>query len=366
MKKININLKENSYPVYLGKYIISELIKNQNWTNISKILIITDSNVGKIYKDFILDIFNNTGLEVFNLIIEAGEKSKSFGVLKNIYSFLISNKFGRDSFLVAFGGGVVGDITGFAASTYMRGVNYCQVPTTLLAAVDSSVGGKTGINFKRTKNIIGSFHQPKFVVVDLNFFKTLPQLEWLCGLGEILKYSFLSDKKFFSYLKNNFEKIWRMDFNSVDKIVSEAIKIKASVVSKDEKEKGLRKILNLGHTFAHGFESVMDYKIKHGEAVIAGIGCALILSNKMGIIDHRKLIQLFSLINKFPLNFNIGKLDKEKLYNVMLRDKKNKKGQVKFVLIKDIGETLIDVDSSYNNILHSISEFENYYKPAIQ
>jgi|WetSurMetagenome_2_1015567.scaffolds.fasta_scaffold144228_1 3-dehydroquinate synthase len=366
MKKINVNLKSNSYPVYVGNDILWGIIRKYDWNNISKILIVTDSNVGTIYKDFIIKVFKNTGKEVHINIIEAGEQSKSLSVLKKIYSFLISNNFGRDSFIVAFGGGVVGDITSFAASTYMRGVRYCQIPTTLLAAVDSSVGGKTGINFYRTKNIIGSFCQPKFVAADLNFFNTLPQEEWLCGLGEILKYCFLTDGKLFHFLKINFNKVLEKETVTVKRILLDSVNIKSSVVSKDEKEKGLRKILNLGHTFAHGFESVMNYKIKHGEAVIAGIGCAAILSNKIGMFNDEKLIQCFSLINKFHLNFNVSELDDGKLYRVMLKDKKNKKGKIKFVLIKDLGEIIIDVESDYNDIKYALNAFHTYYKPEIR
>lgn len=361
MKKIDVKLKSGSYTVFVGKNILPEILKKNDWNNYSKILIITDSNINNIYRNLIRDLFKIINNEKKLFVINAGENSKSYTTLKSIYSFLISNGFGRDSFIVVLGGGVVGDISGFAASTYMRGIHYCQIPTTLLAMVDSSIGGKTGINLDKTKNIVGSFYQPGFVAADLNFLDSLPQEEWICGMGEILKYCFLSDYKFFDYLNNNFNMIWNKELAYAENLIIESVKIKSSVVSADEKETGLRKILNLGHTFAHGFESVLNYRIKHGEAVIAGIGCAVILSNKLGVLDNDKLDKFSCLINKFKLSLNIHRMDKDKLYNAMLKDKKNKQGKIKFVLIKDVGQILTDVEASGSDVLYALEKFNSFF-----
>ena len=357
MKKIRVNLKSNSYPVFIGKNILPEILRGYNWNDYSKILIITDSNVDKIYRDFIFNLFKNLSNEKKLFVIKAGENSKSYSTLKNIYTYMISNGFGRDSFIISMGGGVVGDISGFAASTYMRGIKYCQIPTTLLAMVDSSIGGKTGINFDKTKNIVGSFYQPEFVVGDFLFLNSLSHKEWICGLGEVLKYCFLSDYKFFNYLNNYFDRIWNKEISYAHKLIIECAKIKSAVVSEDEKEKGLRKILNLGHTFAHGFESVLNYKIKHGEAVIAGIGCALILSNKLGLLAKDNFDKFFELIKKFKIDFNIYNINKKNLFDAMLKDKKNKQGKTKFVLIKDIGQIVMDVRVSQNDVVFALEKF---------
>ena len=361
MKKIDVKLKSSSYPVFVGKNILREILKKNDWGSYSKILIITDSNVNNIYRDLIPHLFKVINNEKKLFVINAGENSKSYVTLKSIYSFLISNGFGRDSFIIALGGGVVGDISGFAASSYMRGIQYCQIPTTLLAMVDSSIGGKTGINLDKTKNIVGSFYQPDFVAVDLNFLDSLPQEEWICGMGEILKYCFLSDYKFFNYLNNNFNGIWNKELAYAENLIVESVKIKSSVVSADEKEKGLRKILNLGHTFAHGFESALNYKIKHGEAVVAGIGCAVILSNKLGVLDNDKLQKFSELIKKFKISLNIRKMDKDNLYNAMLKDKKNRLGKIKFILIKDVGQILTDVEVSKSDVLYALENFNSYF-----
>lgn len=360
VKKLNINLAEKSYPILIGNGILPGLFQEISKRKLnSKILILIDSNVNRIYAKEIKNLISSRGKEKTALyVIPSGEKSKSIEALSKVYSFMLANSFGRDSLVIALGGGVVGDLAGYAAATFMRGVQYVQVPTTLLSAVDSSVGGKTGINFAKTKNIIGAFYQPKLVLIDLNFLKSLSKTELLSGAGEILKYAFLSDKTFYSFIKNNADKILSLDNSVLTKVVLECLKIKGSVVESDEEEAGLRKILNLGHTFAHAFESVLDYKVKHGEAVAAGLVCAVILSNKTGLLSRDLYNEYLSFLKKFVIRKSFNNLDKNKLYSSMLKDKKNRNGRIKFVLLHKTGEIVVDIEAEKDDVMFTLNEFE--------
>ncbi len=359
MKKIKVNLAGNSYEVLIGKNIFKDLLKEIEKRNLHKnIFVITDNKILKIYRSEIAEFLktNNSKSEIF--AIKQGEESKNYETVNKIYSKLINSNFGRDTLIIGFGGGVVGDIAGFAASTFMRGVQFVQVPTTLLACVDSSVGGKTGINFQNYKNIIGTFYQPEFVLIDINFLKTLPEKEMICGTGELMKYAFLSDKSYFEFLNKNLDKILNFDDEVLQKIIFESVKIKSAVVSQDEKETGLRKILNLGHTFAHAYESNLNYQIKHGEAVIAGLINASILSFKMNLLSENLLKEYLNLLTKLKITNKINGLDKEKLYSAMLKDKKNREGKIKFVLRIDFGKIAIDVEAIKNLVLETLNETE--------
>lgn len=351
MKKVKVELGENSYPIFIGKesFLNINNFLEEKYLYRNRFLII-DKNVYKNFgKNIINELkINSTKFDYF--VFDSKESNKSFSSLQKIYTLLLEKKFGRDTLIIAIGGGVLGDLAGFAAATFMRGIPYVQIPTTLLACVDSSIGGKTGIDFYKRKNIIGSFYQPKFVLIDTNFLKTLPQKEIVCGAGEIIKYAFLSDKNFYNNLLNKFDSIFELDDKFLEQIIYESCKIKAAVVSQDEKETGLRKILNFGHTFAHSIESVLNFKIKHGEAVIAGIISALYLSNLLGFISSEKLNEFLQLPLKIKLPSKISSLDKNKLYEIMLSDKKNRENKIKFVLLQDIGKILIDVEATKKEV----------------
>ena len=357
MQKIRINIPSKEYNVYLGEGTFSQLpnlIKKQNLNG--NILFVLDSNVKKYYAELITSVIDSLPQKVRAIIINSSEKNKSYQTLQKIHSFLISNNYGRDSVIVAMGGGIVGDIAGFAASTYMRGIKYIQIPTTLLSSVDSSVGGKTGINFENTKNIIGSFYQPEFVIIDTKFFNTLPVEERLCGLGEIIKYCFLIDKRFFNYVKNNVENILNNNPPALKKVIIESIKFKGGVVEADEKESGVRKVLNFGHTFAHAFEVEQKHKLKHGQAVIVGSVCAAILSFKIGVITHKDLDKYLNFLLPFNNKIKLKNVNNAKLIEIMLLDKKSRNNTIKFVLIKNIGEILTDVSVSKSIINETLSE----------
>jgi len=362
LKKIRISIPEKEYNVYLGREIFSQLPKLMIRENITgDILLVVDSLVKKHYSKLIEETFLKSNIRIKSITITAAEKNKSYETLQKIHSFLINNNFGRDSIIIAIGGGIIGDISGFAASTYMRGIKYVQIPTTLLASVDSSVGGKTGINFNNTKNIIGSFYQPELVLIDTSFFNTLPPEEMLCGLGEIIKYCFLTNEKFFNFVKTNVNSILANEPKIIGKVISESINFKGSVVEADEKESGIRKVLNLGHTFAHAFEVEQKHTLKHGQAVIVGITSALYLSKMLKLINDRNFIKYLDLLQIFSSKIKLKTVNKSLLFKVMQRDKKNRKNEMKFVLLRNVGEIITDISVPKNlvndSILKTISHF---------
>jgi len=353
MKTITVSLRDNEYEIHLGKGILNKfnsLCENKSLP--TRRLFVVDENVFRIHKKYLKTFLFDEKKDLVYKFPE-GEKSKSFKQIAELHKVMLENKLRRDTLLVAVGGGVTGDAAGFAASIFMRGIPVVHIPTTLLAAVDSSIGGKTGINFNNTKNIIGSFYQPKFVLIDTAFLSSLPEKEITCGLGEIIKYTFLTDQKFYENVLTKYPSFYQKDFSKPESLISTSISIKAEVVSSDEKETGLRKILNFGHTFAHAFESELKFKIKHGEAVIAGIICALFLSNEKGFISDQQLEKFLLLPKHVPLPTTLKKLNKEKLFQVMLSDKKNRDGKIKFVLLRNLGEILLDVEAEKSEVFNA-------------
>ncbi|VAX16043.1 3-dehydroquinate synthase [hydrothermal vent metagenome] len=355
MKKIKIPIEQNTYDVYLGCDIFDQLFKIAEKLKLNKnIMMIPDEKFYNIRKAEIDHLIKTYHGKLNIHVIQATEKLKSFYTLQKIFTELLNKEYTRDTLLVALGGGIIGDIVGFAASIFSRGVQYVQVPTTLLAAVDSSVGGKTGINFGNTKNIIGAFKQPKFVLIDSDFLDTLPKKEIISGLGEVIKYAYLTNQNFYNYILSNVDNILEKKKDVLEKIIEESVRFKGDVVANDEKESGTRKMLNLGHTFAHAFEVEQNYKIKHGHAVIIGIACALFLSNKLNLLNDKKLNSLLELLIQVKGLIKISDVDYKKSISIMKRDKKNRDGKIKFVLLKDIGGILIDVEASDRDIKYAL------------
>ncbi len=357
MKKIELNLPQKNIEIVIGKGAVNVLLSKSGRKELTEnAFIIADKNVYKFFPETVKNIANafvRSRIYSFN----ATEKNKSFEGIEKIYTSLINMKFGRDTTIIAVGGGVTGDVAGFVASTYSRGVKLIHIPTTLLAAVDSSIGGKTGINFNETKNIIGSFYQPEKILIDTNFLITLEKRELISGFGEILKYALLTDGKFFNYLVKNLDQIFEYNLKTLEKIILESAKFKVSVVEEDEKESGLRQLLNLGHTFAHAYEVEKNYKLRHGEAVIAGLVSATLLSEKLGYLNSNLKSKLFRLIAGLAeLNFSLAKINPPKCYSIMLHDKKNRDGKIKFVLPIDFGEYLLGVEADRKIVLQTIEE----------
>ncbi len=363
MKKICIDLKYHKYNIEIGSSLVKSITGyiNEHHSNTTAFLLV-DKSILKIHKDnFINPIIELIDGKTIVYPFLASEKNKTYDSIIKIHAAMQKKKLGRDSLLIAIGGGITGDVGGFAASTYMRGIPYIQIPTTLLAAVDSSVGGKTGINFNGAKNFIGSFYQPEADFIDTSLFSSLLEEEIICGTGEVLKYAFLTDIQFYNYLKRNIDKLISLNKTTLQRIIEESVKFKAAVVIKDEKESGLRKVLNLGHTFAHAFESTLNHKIKHGQAVIVGLTAALHLSFQMGLLNEKNLLKYLSLLVPFSEFIKLKINDPAALYNAMYSDKKNRRGKIKFVLLEDIGKILLDVECPKEKVIKSIEFALQYF-----
>ena len=341
MKKINIQFDERSYPIYIGEGLISnyELISQHILGK--KVAIITNETVADIYLKTLMDTVSSHK-ELISIILPDGESYKSKDSLDSIYTQLLQNKADREITLIALGGGVIGDITGFAAATYMRGVDFIQIPTTLLSQVDSSVGGKTGINHPLGKNMIGAFYQPKCVISDMNVLKTLPSRELSAGLAEVIKYGLIRDNKFFEWLESHIQYLMEMNPKYLIEAVQRSCENKAAVVEADEFESGIRAILNLGHTFGHAIEVAQGYgNWLHGEAVGAGMVMAAKLSQSMGWLADKDVGRIVALIKKAGLPTEPPKISVKKYMELMMLDKKTKDGQINLVLQKSIGDAVL-------------------------
>jgi len=361
-KRIKVKLNINPYEILVGESIfknVGNYIKK--YSLYENVLLVFDEKVYSLHKKNFKEFTKNKFPKINYYPIQIKEAIKSYNSLKKIHAFLLDKNYGRDTTIIAVGGGVIGDLAGFAASTYMRGVQLIHVPTTLLASVDSSVGGKTGINFNGRKNIIGTFYQPNLVIVDTVFLSTLPKTELTSGLGEVIKYSYLCDENFFKYLNNNYQQIYNYNKSAFQRFIYESLIIKSSVVEKDEKEGSLRKILNLGHTFAHAFESQSNFRVKHGQAVIAGLVASFYLSNQLGIINDNDLKKYLSLPSKLKIGSFLKSINNKQIVNIMKSDKKNTGTQIRFVLLKKIGEILLEVNVKPSQIYSAINKTKKLF-----
>ena len=358
MKPVKLKIRTNTqnYPILIGHKLITKISKIMvdNSIEFKKCLLIIDKNVPKKFITKIKKSLKNK--KIFLNKINANEKNKNQKTVNSILKVLLNKNFSRSDCLISIGGGITGDISGFAASMFKRGIQFINIPTTLLSQVDSSIGGKTGINTNHGKNLIGSFYQPKLVISDIEFLKSLNKREIICGYGEILKHSIISNKIFFKYLDKNYSNIINLKSPFIEKSIYKSCKIKQSVVEKDEKEIGIRKVLNFGHTFAHAFEASLGYskKLNHGEAVILGIKTALRFSYKSKILNITDFKILMKHINKPKLPSNVRKYfslkDLNKIINFMMIDKKNNSNKINLVLLRRIGSPLINQKYNKNNL----------------
>lgn len=363
MKKVNIKTQQGSYLVTIGESYLDQILKqllNDNLLN--SLFLVIDENVARHHLREIQSAFSKHRGKISYTLFPSGEKSKSYTEIKKIHERLLTYNFGRDTTLISIGGGVTGDTAGYAAATYMRGLQLVHIPTTLLSMIDSAIGGKTGINFKGRKNIIGAFYQPRLVIIDTMFLSSLPHREINSALGELLKYGLISDKEYYNFLKEKIESIKSSDIRTIQKAILESVKIKAGVVEQDEFERSaLRKILNFGHTFAHAIEITLGFRIRHGEAVTAGIVCALFLSSKLGLLSSEKLQKLLYLPVKISIPRIIKKVEEEKVIEAMYADKKNREDKIMFVLISDIGKIVVDVPAENRNIVYAIKRMKDFF-----
>ena len=343
MKKVKVALKkkvDNSYEVLIGSGVLKNLLKDLKKKPLgNKYVIITDATVKKKYGNKILQQFAKNKLNAIMLSFPAGEKSKNRSTVVKLHDAMIATGCGRDTCVIALGGGVVGDVAGFVAATLCRGVNYVQVPTTLLAMVDSSVGGKVGVDTKDAKNIIGAFHQPKKVVADINFLKTLPKKELQRGLAEVIKHAIIADVKLFSYLHEHMGKILNKNLHVLEQVIQKNCKIKAQVVQKDEKESGMRKNLNFGHTIGHAIESVTNYRVPHGEAIAIGMVAETKIAQKKGMITKKQYQAITDILEKAKLPIKLPKNSPIlQIIKATRKDKKARGGIPEYVLPTGIGK----------------------------
>ncbi len=344
MEKIRVELGERSYNIMISGMILQDIGKTLAKFDFSNtVALISNPTVYELYGKTVAGSLKDSGYNLIEVLIPDGEEYKSLAYTEKIYETLLNARLDRKSVLIALGGGVMGDITGFAASTYMRGIDFIQVPTTLLAQVDSSVGGKTGVNHRLGKNMIGTFWQPRLVCIDTATLATLPRREFLSGLAEVIKYGVIWDGDFFEFLDINRDRILRLDPLSVTCLIKRSCEIKAEVVSKDERESGLRAILNYGHTIGHAIETVTGYtKYLHGEAVAIGMCVEAELSCQLGLIDQAEVVRLKELIASYGLPTEMPDAMKAgDLFETMQIDKKTVGGKMHFVLPQKIGKVKI-------------------------
>ena len=345
MHVVKVELGARSYDILIGAKL-DKLGEEMSRLRVgTKVAVVTNPTVNKLYGKAVLTSLAAAGFTSMPVEIPDGEQHKTLDWANAIFTALLINTFDRRSPLVALGGGVIGDLTGFAASSYMRGVPFVQVPTTLLAMVDSSVGGKTGVNHPLGKNMIGAFYQPRLVLMDLDALKTLPKEELLSGMAEVIKYGVIWDHELFEFLEKNRDKILNLEEGPLGHIIRRSCEIKADVVSKDEREGGLRAILNYGHTVGHAVETLSDYASRHGEAVAIGMVYAAKLAHRTGLCDARIPERIEKLINAYGLPTSLSVMKPRptvtQFMDMIQVDKKAEAGKVRFVLPKKIGEVVI-------------------------
>ena len=354
--KLLIETKNERYPILIGRNLISQLsnLLKKNSITFKKCLFVVDKNIPK--KSLIKMIYTFKNIDVHKFELYANEKNKNQKNVNKILNILLNKNFSRNDCLISVGGGITGDVSGFAASLFKRGLKFVNIPTTLLSQVDSSIGGKTGVNTKHGKNLIGTFYQPKIVISDVEFLKTLPFREIICGYGEILKHSIIANKKFYFFLNRNVDDILKLKSPLIEKSIYESCKIKKLVVEKDEREMGIRKILNFGHTFAHAYEASLNFskKLNHGEAVILGVKSAFNFSLEKKIFKKKEFDLIVNHLNKpeFPVSIKdyFSLSDQNKIVSFMLRDKKNNSDKIKLMLIKKIGGPVVEKEFSQQTI----------------
>ena len=361
MEPMRVNLerfRSDSYDIVIGDGVLDRLpviIQAQN--GVDRCVIITDSNVSLLYGDMVKERLKQTALPLDVIEIPAGESSKSMSTVLEVARQLIELNASRQSLLIALGGGVVGDLAGFVASIYKRSVPYVQIASTLVAQVDSSVGGKTGIDLPEGKNLLGTFYQPRAVLIDLSFLKTLSDKDFKNGLAEIIKYGIISDEEIFSLLEQERDAVTQRQLPVMKTLVERSCGIKAHIVEMDEQEGGLRRILNFGHTIGHALEAASDYRLTHGEAVAIGMVAAAKISDRLNYLDERSYERIVDVIKQYGLPTEIpGDFNTKEILGFMASDKKAVGARLYFVLIKKIGVPFVTAQVPPNMMIDVIEE----------
>jgi 3-dehydroquinate synthase len=349
MQTFSVALGERAYPIHIGSGLLGDARLYAPHVRGRRVAVVTNPVVQSLYLQRVLGALAEAGAQPVSVVIEDGEQAKSWAMLDRVIDALLAARIGRDGLVAALGGGVVGDLAGFAASVYQRGIPFLQIPTTLLAQVDSSVGGKTAINHARGKNMVGAFHQPLAVIADVASLDTLPARELKAGIAEVIKHGFILDLAFVAWLEENMEKLLARDRAALEHAVRRSCELKAQVVAADERESGLRAILNFGHTFGHAIESGLGYgEWLHGEAVGAGMVMAAELSARVGTLGRAEVERVKALIARAGLPLRGPQLPADRYLELMQVDKKVEGGKLRFVLLEGLGRAALraDIDSS--------------------
>lgn len=343
MKSLRVDLGDRSYPIYIGSDLTQDARLLTPHVHGKQVCIVTNETIAPLYLDHYLSLLRGKGLDVISVVLPDGETYKNLETLNLIFTRLLQAQFNRSGTLIALGGGVVGDMTGFAAACYQRGVNFIQVPTTLLSMVDSSVGGKTGVNHALGKNMIGAFYQPQAVLADVQLLTSLPGRELAAGVAEVIKYGLICDEAFFLWLEENIDRVMAAEPEALEYCVERSCADKARVVAQDEREGGIRAILNLGHTFGHAIETAQGYgNWLHGEAVATGMLMAIDLSVRMGLIDDSVLERARQLIERAGLPvMGPADMSNDQYLELMAVDKKVQDGRIRLVLLRQLGEAFV-------------------------
>jgi 3-dehydroquinate synthase len=342
METLIVGLGDRSYPIHISRGLLNHAELLMPHLQNMRAAVVSNTTVSPLYLEKLQTLLQEHGISVVTIILPDGEKYKNAETLNLIYDALLTNRCERSTPMIALGGGVIGDITGFAASTYLRGVPFIQIPTTLLAQVDSSVGGKTGINHPLGKNMIGAFYQPQLVLADVATLDTLPDRELRAGIAEVIKYGLIRDLPFFEWLERNLDRLLTRDGDALQYAISQCCRNKAEVVASDERERGERALLNLGHTFGHAIENGLGYGVwLHGEGVAAGTIMAADLSRRMGWISEADVDRISCLFKRAGLPIVAPMLGADKYLQLMSLDKKVQGGEIRFVLLRSIGQAAI-------------------------
>jgi len=357
LKTLNLDLGDKSYPIYIGSGLLSDKSYLHKHIHGKQVMIVTNTTVAPLYLQSVCEQLNDYQVEI--AILPDGEQYKTLETVNTIFDALLGAKFDRSATLIALGGGVVGDMTGFAAASYQRGVNFIQIPTTLLSQVDSSVGGKTGVNHELGKNMIGAFHQPQAVVIDVDTLDTLGQKEFSAGMAEVIKYGLLGNADFLQDLETNMSDLMNRDVKLIIDAVYRSCEDKAKIVAEDEFESGRRALLNLGHTFGHGIENTLGYgTYLHGEAVSVGMFMAVKLSELEGDLTAACVERVAQLLNQANLPCEINKeITEAQLFAAMSLDKKAIDGNIRLVLLRNLGNAYLSQDYSVDNLNQVVRDF---------
>lgn len=347
-----------SYPIYFEEDFsrLSEGLRKEGLSE-KTFCIVSDSHVAPLYLNEVQNALRDVSDNVFSFVFDAGEKSKNLNTVQDLYISLIQHGLDRKGILIALGGGVVGDLTGFAAATYLRGIDFVQVPTTLLAQVDSSVGGKTGVDFQQYKNMVGAFHQPRLVYMNMTTLKTLPDAEFACGMGEVLKTGLICDKELFRAVCAKYKELKACkDLPLLSSAIRRCCEIKAGVIERDPKEQGERALLNLGHTIGHAVEKLKDFQLLHGQCVGIGLVAAAYLSMNRGLLTREEYKEICEGCRLFELPLKVDGLTAEEILQATKKDKKMEQGQIKFILMDGIGKSFIDKTVTDEEMKNAIME----------